>query len=150
MAGTKWELLVVGRNSRRAIAFLRGDDPFVNAWDFYQQLVQTKRRKIDRSFDYWINNRTNDTLHHGWTKSQHNGEFVDCHVFKVLKENERFYARKSHPLASDGRFELCLIVHALMKSQSDLPRSEARKVLEIASDGGVTRAVLVAFSEGSR
>src|SRR6266850_8415215 len=62
-----------------------------------------------KSFEYWVGGFHINERFHGWSKSQHEGKYTNCFVFKNVAEGERFYGFLCRPKAKDPQYEMCVL-----------------------------------------
>jgi len=111
------------------------DDDSVNAEAIFKKMQKkepARGKKMKRAMDRWVKGHdvNQSKLHHGWNKSDHNGDFAEMHVFKA--NGHRIYGYKFHPSSADRRFEACILIQHLKKAESDALVSKMRKILAIA------------------
>lgn len=110
------------QTKKRGIVFLKEPDlRFVIAFDQFHKLSKTCKKQFHKGIGYWIDGIPRKKRHHGWDKSEHNGKYTDCYVFKCNDNNSRhrFYGFLFHPLRNDPSYQLCVLVtHATKDTQS--------------------------------
>ena len=98
------------------------------------------RRKLQRAFDYWVNGHPNDKLHHGWDKSEYEGEFVKMHAFKG--NDYRLYGLKINPLPSNLRYQACILIGSYRsKKRYEAPVETMRRFLVVGDKREFTTSV---------
>lgn len=114
----------------RSVYFLRLDEKELNGEEKFNGIKRNvDKKKIKRAMDYWINNISTNSLHHGWDKRQHNGEFVQLHVFKG--NQQRLYGYKYRP-GNNRQTEVCVIVEHIVKSQNQSDVALLKKTRDTA------------------
>jgi len=147
----RYELEDQRSNERRGVAFLVGPRAFINALEALGKLKPANTKKLLRAIDYWLSGCNNTDCHHGWDKSEHDGKYTRCHVFKVRDATKflRFYGYKFHPKSTDAGFEACVIIHHATKSAYKTDVAILAGLVEIAELPEVQAVVKTAFGGGT-
>jgi hypothetical protein len=86
--------------------------------------------------DFRINKRF-----HGWNKSQHEGKYTDCFVFKNVSEAARIYGFLCRPKAADPSYEMCVLVHYAQKKRWHTDTAELQRAHDLKNDPDILSAL---------
>lgn len=133
---------------RRGIGFLLfPGNRNVTAKDGFDKLSDKESRWVQVAFDYWIGNHPNTKRHHGWNRSEFNGRYTQCYVFKA--DSNRFYGFLCNPKASDPRFQFCMLVAHGRKHQFATEEGFLQIAEEFRANIPVQRALKLIFPNSS-
>lgn len=125
----------VERTDRRAVVFLVGnpEEDFINAFGSQagnSEEVEQLRKHLKVSATYYLGGHHANQRHHGWDKTEWNGDYTECHVFKPI-DDRRYYGFKFHPRLNP-RFEVFVIIHVTGKSKHDTDPAVLDRILRVA------------------
>lgn len=104
---------------KRGIGFLVfPGNKVVTAHAKFNKLPPKERRWMEKSFDWWVSGAgRNNNRFHGWDKSEFNGKYTECFVFKG--DENRLYGFLCHPKKQDGdpSFQFCVLIAHAQKNQ---------------------------------
>lgn len=144
----KYELeLVTGEDHpKRAVAFLITEDKKITAKLRFDRLNRNSERVLRTRFDHWVDyGPPNNKWFHGWSKTQYQGDYTKCFVFKCKKQ--RFYGFLCNPKESDRGFQVCVLVKHARKTKWETDEADLRKVEEIRTTTAVQKAINNYFLE---
>jgi hypothetical protein len=115
---------------RRAICFLVSKDNKIIAKSVFDALNTKSERKLRAIFDNWRDGQFNKKWYHGWTRSEFNGRYTDCFVFKLRENrlNHRFYGFLCNPNPINQRFQLCVLVTHTFKDRNETYEADLKRV----------------------
>jgi len=131
----------------RCIAFLVSSDNEIEALSAFERLKDNEKRGVQTGFDYWRDGYNNKKRHHGWDKSEFQGKYCNCHVFKGKESNVQFrlYGFKCHPKTSDRSFELCVLVNSARKKRNESDVSNLNNAVEMMNNYAIQKAISESF-----
>jgi hypothetical protein len=95
---------------RHALGFLDGSPDL--AWSIFNGLSQKDRDWIMTGMGLWIDDTPSERRHHRFPD-----DYSDCHVFKYVRENHRFYGFKYNPQPNTNeRFQICVVTTYAFKT----------------------------------
>lgn len=141
-------------SERRAVAFMSCEtDDDIDA-DTALATLQTESHKSQRrdlwsSFDLWIGFGRNDNRFHGWPNE---AEFKNCIVFKWNKNNvrHRLYGFTCHPILSNARFQLCVLMSHRTKNERHTDPREKVRAERLRVDAAVVAVISMEFPDPQR
>ena len=136
---------IQGHYSRhRGLVFVHmPDETRVNAAVAFDELYDKDKRNLRTRFDHWLGGGVHKKYFHGWDKSEYQGRYVNCFVFKltVKRSETRFYGYLCHPNLKAPRFEVCLLILHTCKDQWETKEADLKFVKEIGEDPRVKKAL---------
>lgn len=130
-------------SNRRVVVFLCcPTDGQIDAEFHYRRLNRKGERELLSRFDYWIDGGTADKYFHGWPND---ANYTKCFVFK--RQRHRFYGFLFHPLFSNPRFQVCVLVSHAMKRERETDRGELDLLNSMLNDRNVHAAIMKEFPE---
>lgn len=135
---------IIGKDhSWRGVFFVdSSEDKKVSAKGFYDSLADesTTKRMFKTRFDTWRDRQPNKTSrYHGWNKSEFNGKYTKCFVFKY--KSHRLYGFLCNPKASNGRYQACVLVNYAVKNQSETDETSLKCVEQVRTTLFVQKAI---------
>jgi len=133
----------------RSVAFLDSLGERKEALAVFNGLHQRERNYLIVGFEYWRDKIPNNNRHHGWNKSEFQGKYISCYVFKGKEDNRqlRLYGFLCHPKIGD-RYELCVLVHFAYKKRHETEEPDLNKVIRMEIDPNVQSIVKENFFGG--
>jgi hypothetical protein len=116
--------------------------PSANLSGFFPKvLVTSDDRYYQKSFEYWTGGFHIKKRFHGWNKSQHEGKYTECFVFKNVSEAERIYGFLCRPKAEDPNYEMCVLVHYAQKKKWTTDTAEIQRAKDLKSNRDILNAL---------
>ncbi len=137
------EIRAIG--TRRGVAFLTHASKTVNVTTAFEELGENTRRTFNTRFDHYSTGFDNPKWYHGWNKSQYEGAYQDCFVFKA--QDDRLYGFLCHPSLIDRRYLLCVLVLHANKNDWATDISELKRAKAMVSDNQVADALKRLFQK---
>lgn len=132
-------------DEKRGIGFLIATkDKKINGSQGFHGLSENEKRWFQTAFDWYVGNHINKKRHHGWDKSEFNGLYNRCYVFKA--EHNRLYGFLCNPKTGDQSFQFCVIVAHAAKRQWKTEVSFLQIAEECRNNLLVQKAVKLLFS----
>ena len=129
-----------GKDAVRAVAILISSDGKVGANAAFDRLDRKEKAWFHVSFDYWRANQVgNNRRYHGWTKSQFQGKYCGCFVFK--HSQLRLYGFLYHPIKTNPRFEVCVLIHPAYKDRDETDPADLERTLQTGTKPEVVNAI---------
>jgi hypothetical protein len=143
MANCLIRMLTNLAHKHRSVAVIEDhSSPLANLKGFFPKMpVTSDDRYYRKSFDYWLGDFRNNRRFHGWDKSQYNGKFTECFVFKNVSEAERVYGFLCRPKRNDTNYEMCVLVHSATKKKWTTDTAELQRAKDMKSDADVLKAL---------
>lgn len=137
-------------HANRSVAFLiseNNENKKVTAKDKFENLDITSKRSFRTRFDYWISGQRNKpSRYHGWDKSEYNGRYTKCFVFKY--KIHRLYGFLCNPQKEKNiRFEICILVVYAKKKEHETDETNLKNVEQIRTNIIVHNAIRNHFKE---
>jgi hypothetical protein len=136
----------------RSVAILDSEGSRLGVHHKFGNLRDNEKKRFLNSFDAWCANISRPKRYHGWDKSEQNGRYADCFVFKG-KENAsslRLYGFLCHPKSTDPRFLMCALAHYAYKNEKETDFAELDRVLRIMQTEGIMQSIKAYFKGASK
>jgi hypothetical protein len=116
--------------------------PSANLTGFFPAApVTTSDRYYQKSFEYWVGGFQIKERFHGWNKSQHEGKYTDCFVFKNVSQAERIYGFLCRPKSDDKNYEMCVLVLQATKKKWKTDTAELKRAKDLKSNADILEAL---------
>jgi hypothetical protein len=116
--------------------------PLANLKGFFPKIPVTSDDKYyKKSFEYWVGGFHINQRFHGWNKSQHEGQYTECFVFKNVSDAERVYGFLCRPKSHDAQYEMCVLVHWATKKKWNTDIAELQRAKNMKSDLDIWKAL---------
>ncbi|HLA12892.1 MAG TPA: hypothetical protein VJ023_20065 [Pyrinomonadaceae bacterium] len=116
--------------------------PSANLGGFFPKApVTSEDRYYQKSFEYWVGGFHIKERFHGWNKSQYEGKYNDCFVFKNVSDAARIYGFLCRPKAGDPNYEMCVLVHYAQKKKWKTDTTELQRAKDLKMDLDILRAL---------
>lgn len=129
-------------NAARGIACLSGHPDCLSVGEFARLGVTPKSRlgqkQLSSRIEHWVANplaRWKKDWYHGWTTSQFGGLYVDCFLFKYLKD--RVYGFLCNPDPCSMRYRVFVPVLVAPKNEFETDETYLARVLRVLEDPAV-------------
>ena len=134
---------------RRGVAFLVSNDRRVTALNEFNNLRKPINRLFRTRFDTWNDGINNPKWYHGWDMSEFRGKYTNCFVFKCRdnRRQRRLYGFLCNPKASDGRYQVCILVNHAFKNEHETHIQNLKDVETIRALSAVKKAIIGFFKE---
>lgn len=147
--GYRIEIIIGKEHGRRGVAFLvseNNEDKKITGKVAFDRLNNTGDRMLRSRFDAWQSGQPNKhARYHGWDKSEYNGRYTNCFVFKY--KSHRFYGFLCNPKENNLRYQVCILVKHATKKEHETDETELKQVENIRSNLTVQRKIKDFFKE---
>ena len=139
--------IIIGKDHpMRGVAFLVSEDKIMTAKKAFDNLDRTCERSLRTRFDAWQSGQQNkSTRYHGWNKSEYNGRYTNCFVFKC--KSHRFYGFLYNPKEENKRYQICILVSHANKKEWETDEADLKYIEAIRTNLAVIRTVKEFFKE---
>jgi hypothetical protein len=126
--------------TKRGLVILRWGHKFANAYELLvldqKGAKKTIKKQIVAAIRTWLQGVDKARKAHGWNKSQHNGKYVDCWVFKYETHRVYGFLNRNSVLRHQ-----CVLVHYCAKTKNASDTSVLAKIVEFSSTPEVIAAL---------
>ncbi len=125
------------------------NDTDITAKSAFKRLKEDVKRWFRTRFDAWQDGQINKKWYHGWDQSEYRGKYIGCFVFKHKESrlHHRFYGFLCHPRLSDRSYQVCILVHYILKKGWETDEADLKKVEAIRAKPVVQTAIAAFFRE---
>lgn len=113
----------------------------MNLGEIFKNLGASEERYYLKSFEYWVGGFHNNERFHGWNKSQHDGKYTKCYVFKNVSQAARLYGFLCRPKSNDPNYEMCLLVLYAQKKKWKTDTAELERAKAMINDPDILTAL---------
>ncbi|MBA2703128.1 MAG: hypothetical protein H0U60_04660 [Blastocatellia bacterium] len=129
-------------HTRRSVAVIeKHASPSANLGGFFGLAGDSDNKYHRKSFDYWVGGHHVNERFHGWNKSQHDGKYTRCFVFKNVSAAERLYGFLCRPKTDDENYEMCVLVLYAEKKKWKTDTAELERAKAMINDPDVLAAL---------
>ena len=100
-------------------------------------------------FDAWIDGKIEKKWYHGWDRSEFQGKYTNCFVFKCKEKRSehRFYGFLYNPKLSNPRYQICVLVVHAFKNEWATDETDLKEVERIRTTPAVKKVIDDFFKE---